>query len=627
VSAAAKSAQGSGRKHDRLGVKRQPSRHPSGLPPAEGSIKWPLILGAWLFLACSPTVNATVLPAAAAIPPGARTNAPALGQRAKPILVPGPVAPTPQARTNAPSSPKPDAAKPSTAKPWSQVADKLRQLPSSQLFFPIIIAFVLGGLLLVKFFQSQSGKRSPGRRPGPFGRQPAPVRSCNVLQIGPQQRQLWRFEASNGGFELSRSLTSLAGEPLPASLITKTWRALWQPKLNIAWLPPEHVFLRVAQFPESNPQETLSMVELQLEKLSPMPVAQIVWSIHVLPREQSQLQTVILMIAARNVVEEFLGQLEGQGYLADRLELPVLDQLRSTRITEDGVWIYPEACGGTHTALVAWWSEGVLQNLDLVTLPSANPEASVRDQLVQMAWAGELEGWLKAPPRWHLVADAPAAAVWEPALRAGLEQSVEQTAPLPPAQLAALTAQRAALAEPGVQLMPPEFSARYKELFYDRLWMRGLLTVGALYAAVVLCYLGAVQFLLFRTRAVENEWGALRNTYTNAIQFKARYLVLKDRQDLKFAALNCYRAVAETMPESLTLDGWSLSEGKRLILNGSAPRDQAKEILDFDEALHKATVEGSLLFDPNKGEHASYQQGPAGLSWRMSLELNRAEVE
>ena len=81
--------------------------------------------------------------------------------------------------------------------------------------------------------------------------------------------------------------------------------------------------------------ETLAMVELQLEKLSPMPVAQIVWSIHVLPHAEGNLQTVIVMIVARNAVEEFLGQLEGQGYLADRLELPLLDQLQATTITPE----------------------------------------------------------------------------------------------------------------------------------------------------------------------------------------------------------------------------------------------------------------------------------------------------
>ena len=58
------------------------------------------------------------------------------------------------------------------------------------------------------------------------------------------------------------------------------------------------------------------------------------------------------MIVARNVVEEFLGQLEGHGYLADRLELSLLDQLQATPIVEDGAWIYPQVKDGKATALV-----------------------------------------------------------------------------------------------------------------------------------------------------------------------------------------------------------------------------------------------------------------------------------
>src|SRR6266566_3936529 len=194
--------------------------------------------------------------------------------------------------------------------------------------------------------------------------------SCNVLQVSAEARQIWQFDARNGAFVLNRQQTSFAGEPLPARLVAKDWRTLWQPKLNIAWLPPEQVFLRVAQFPASDFNETLAMVELQLEKLSPMPVAQIVWSIHVLPHTEETLQTVVLMIVARNVVEEFLGQLEGQGYLADRLELPLLDQLQATTVAEDGAWIYPQTRDGKNTALVAWWYGGVLQNVDLLTLPA-----------------------------------------------------------------------------------------------------------------------------------------------------------------------------------------------------------------------------------------------------------------
>jgi hypothetical protein len=253
----------------------------------------------------------------------------------------------------------------------------------------------------------------------------AVVHSCNVLEVGPQAKQLWQFEARGSSYVLSREHTSMDGHPLPGRIVGKDWRALFQKKLNIAWLPPENVFLRVVQLPWSDFTETLSMVELQLEKLSPMPVAQICWSFHSLPHAQDNQQTIIVMIVARSVVEEFLGQLEGQGYIADRLELPLLDQLQTTAITEDGAWIYPEASAGKNSALVAWWYGGVLQNLDLLTLPQSKTAEGLKEQLLQMAWAGELEGWLTSPPEWHLVADI-AAAQWEPHLRAGLEQPIDR---------------------------------------------------------------------------------------------------------------------------------------------------------------------------------------------------------
>ena len=93
-----------------------------------------------------------------------------------------------------------------------------------------------------------------------------------------------------------------------------------------------------------------------MEKLSPMPVTQVVWSIQVLPHAEGNLQTVIVMIVARNAVEEFLGQLEGQGYLADRLEMPLLDQLQATTVTQDGAWIYPGP--GKRQPRRRWWRGG-----------------------------------------------------------------------------------------------------------------------------------------------------------------------------------------------------------------------------------------------------------------------------
>jgi hypothetical protein len=454
--------------------------------------------------------------------------------------------------------------------------------------------------------------------------------ACNVLQVGPQSRQIWQFDARNGGFVLNRQQISLPGEPLPASLVAKDLRSLFQRKLNVAWLPPENVFLRVAQLPHSEFNETLAMVELQLEKLSPLPVAQIVWGIQVLPHTGGNMQTVVVIIVARSVVEEFLGQLEGQGYLADRLELPVLDQLNATAINEDGAWIYPEALGTRNAALVAWWYGGVLQNLDFVTLASENRPQAVQEQLTQMAWAGEMEGWLKSPPHFHLVASGSTASEWETALRNGLDQPIQVLEPLPPPQLAAATARRATQASPNSNLLPPEFATRYQQQFVDRLWMRGLLAAGGVYLIGVLIYGSVLGVAMFQTSAVETRRDSVATEYTNTMQIKATYQVLKEREDLKFAGLNCWRAVAELMPETLTLESWNFGEGKRLVLNGSAPSNEhVQEVLDFEKAVRKYVnpIDGQPMFDPNKGEYLNYRTGPNGtILWSFAVELKRSEA-
>ena len=522
----------------------------------------------------------------------------------------------------------------------ARVIETLRNLQSSRMFYPLVgvvfLCVCLAVVLVVRMLKAKAAKAGQSAQPeivAKLAARPAKrkagkvtVNTCNVLQIGAQGRQIWQFDARGRGFVLNREQASLAGEPLPAKIVAKDWRSLFQRKLNVAWLPPERVFLRVAQFPASDFDETLAMVELQLEKLSPMPVTQIVWTINVLPHAEGNLQTVIVMMVSRNEVEEFLGQLEGQGYLADRLELPMLDQLQATTIARNGAWIYPEAPGGRNAALVAWWYGGVLQNLDLITLPPANRPESLKEQLLQMAWAGELEGWLTTPPTWHLVADAPTAAEWEPALRTGLEQPLEVIAPVPVAGLAALTAKRAAQAGSEGNLLPAEFSTRYHQQFVDRLWMRGLGAVVVLYLLGVLVYFGRLQVELYRTSTVERRVADLGPTYTNAIQLRDRYKVLKDRQELKYAALDCWKTVAELLPDVILLDGYNFSDGKKLTLSGSAPADQVKRLLDFDSDIRKAVVNGQPLFDPNAGDHVTYRSGPGGnVNWSCVLELKRSE--
>ena len=474
---------------------------------------------------------------------------------------------------------------------------------------------------------------------------------CNILQIASDANCLWQFDAKGGGFALNREHRAALDEPLPSRLIAKSWSSLWQPQLNVAWLPPENVFLRVIELPKSSFEETFAMVELQLEKLSPMPVTQIVWTIHILschgdsPRQNEaetgakaeaatsaetkaeDLQTVVVVIAERSVVEEFLGKLEGRGYLADRLEVPMLDQLEATPATEDGAWMYPLVLAGQNAVLVAWWCGGALRSLSYVVLPPTGDRANnLKAQLAQLAWAGELEGWLTVPPgNWHLIADPVNAAEWENALREGLSEPVQVTPPLPPAELAAHTARRAASSGSRATLLPSEFPARYHQQFVDHLWLRGLVTTGVLYAIGVAIYFCAVVFLSIQTHKVEQAVADQSGSYTNALQLKAQYDVLKERQELKYAALDCWKIVAEQLPSNITLQRFSFADGKKLSLGGTAAPDQINTLFDFNTALQKVTANGRPMFNSQGGEPVNPRQTGNTVTWSFSLQLQNAK--
>jgi len=470
----------------------------------------------------------------------------------------------------------------------------------------------------------------------------APVKNrrwsyCNVLYLAPDAKRLWQFDAKGKGFVLGREQRVPHAETLPASWVAKSWSSLWQPKLNIAWLPSDSVFLRVVELPAANAEETFSMVELQLEKLSPIPLGQIVWTMHVLGTHQSaakadgtveSLQMIIVVIASRAIVEDFLGRLERDGFLADRLEVPMLDQLEAVAPKEDGIWFFPLTIGGQNAALVAWWFGGAWRNLSIVTLPPAGDRAGeLKNQIGLLAMAGEVEGWLTGQPLWHLVADPVNATEWEQLLRAALNEPVRVVPPPSPAELAGRSAVRAAASTAPVQLQPAEFATRYREQLFDRLWLHALGYLGAAYAAGLVIYFCLVAWEGYQMHGMESQVAAMGGSYTNAIQLKARLAVLQERSQLKYAALDCWQLVAENLPASVTLQRSSFVDGSKLTLSGQVDESDTQKLIDFYDALRKAKnpkQPDQPFF--TEGEPLAYR-GQKVVAWNFSLQLTHVEEE
>jgi hypothetical protein len=462
------------------------------------------------------------------------------------------------------------------------------------------------------------------------------LHSCNVLESSPVERHLWHFTVERDDVKLQREETVAGIAPLPGKLIEKDWHELLQPKLNIAWLPGRAVFLRVVQMPAVERTELLSMLEFQLEKLSPLPVPQIVWSAEVLPSGVEKMQTAIVCIVARDAVEEFLGAAEQQNYLADRLEVPQLNQILADGVREDGAWIYAGSGPESDICTIAWWSGGTLHELHVLRLPTAPVPAEgappvnanefrsrfLHDNLMQVAWAGELEGWLTMPLKWHFVADDQSGAVADALFAGWADAPPERHPALDRKGLARYSAQRVARLEPTADLLPTDFSTKYRQQYVDRLWMRGLGAVVGLYMIGVMIYIGALQVLNYQGSRVKTEVAGLANTYTNVLRLKERVGVLEEQLNLKYAALDCFKVASELLPADFTLISLQFQRGGVLQIIGTAPLGEEQKVLDYNEAVRDAVAEGKRLFKDVSPVSFPSRTGSQLVNWNFDCTLN-----
>ena len=158
-------------------------------------------------------------------------------------------------------------------------------------------------------------------------------------------------------------------------------------------------------------------------------------------------------------------------------------------------------------------------------------------------------------------------------MREVLAEPVRVTQPLPPAELAGRTARRAAAASGRVNLLPAEFSTRYHQQFVDRLWLRGLVAAGILYAIGVVIYFCATAFLAMQTHKVEQQVAAISGSYTNAIQLKARYGVLKETAGIESTPRwNAGKSSPKNCPKASRCSGSASPMGANFHSTGLASR-------------------------------------------------------
>ncbi len=426
-----------------------------------------------------------------------------------------------------------------------------------------------------------------------------------MLEPATEGSRLCQFSVSSKKVKLSGDLRVADLIELPAKAVGKDWRDLLSRKLNIATLPPEKVFLRVVELPECEPDELLPMVEFQIEDLSPLPMAQAVWSAEAVPGSTGTEgnQTVLVMIAERGVVGDRLDELEAANYLADRVEVPLLRELVPGEPKEDGAHIQLVQGADSVLALVSWWFDGRLRDVNSFNLPDT---AASRDALVEkinsVALAGEVAGWMPDEPVCHLAKRGDVAGDWNAALSKCFDR-IREVEPMSEVDLATAAVEfTARTTAPG--LMIEDYSARNRQRFQDGLWMDGIK------GAVALMLIGLLGFYVYGSilqSTLDDKINLVTvqtNLFTKALSLKAKVETLEKQKALKDAALKAWREVTIGLPGELkftqltfssdrTLDG---NTSRKLRIAGTADAGNDTIIDDYHLALTRMEIDDQTLF-------------------------------
>jgi hypothetical protein len=414
---------------------------------------------------------------------------------------------------------------------------------------------------------------------------------CNIVYRDNDSILLKSYSTRGKSASRIREIIAAENEAFPKIRYDKTWRDSFSPKLNVALIPSSEVFFRILSLPTTDVSEIPDMIELQLERISPLPVNQIFWTYELLPGLNSgstATTNTLVCIVEQKAVYNLASDLESRHFYPDRIAPDNLIHFTGPPRRRELLRIITSNVTSRFECLIQWWVEGELHNISQIQEESMEKMiAQVEQEIRQTYWAGQMEGWVDELPPLQIECPTEQHAHWN-ALKEALDvssmslQETDSTEELD-SRLAGLYAR----GDVRCDFQPGDLKKAYQSRQFDSQWMSALGALAVLYLIGLAGYFLLLNRAQAEFRGVRSNISAISGVYTNALKLDEQIRITQNQLDLRYAALDSWKAVVEVLPEELNFRQFKFSKGESLLISGQGPYGKNSLVNTYVDALGK----------------------------------------